>query len=293
MAQYGLPPIIEALQTVHGAQSSNEDRQRAFHFLEQAKANPEAPSNGYELARDKSQPSVARHYGLSLLEHAIKHSWRGYSPEQALVIREWVVTLAEGISEEDPIYLRNKFGQLWVEIVKRTWGRTWMNMDEMLFNLFSGNLIQKELCLFILVTISEETFKHLDSQDQLASIRSGEIRQSDLSRACIQVFTPADILASRSSHSSGGKHDSDHAMNLRFGEEGWLVRLWDLVDYCLDHDPEGNAAVRSCAIKTLEAINSATIWQITESHIRARVIQRGCRSLSSGCFPVQKVSYIS
>src|SRR6266536_676360 len=120
-----LPRIHEALDIVHDPYSSNESRRQASLFLEGIKANDEAPYHGFTLASDKNQQSVVRHYALSLLEHAIKHKWVGYSQAQATALREWVLQLSQNVSPDDPLYLRNKTAQLWVEIAKRSWAAEW------------------------------------------------------------------------------------------------------------------------------------------------------------------------
>ena len=82
-----LPRIQQALELVHAPFSSNDSRRDASDFLEKVKADDEAPHNGFMLASDKTQEPVVRHYALSLLEHAIKHKWAGYTEDQAAALR--------------------------------------------------------------------------------------------------------------------------------------------------------------------------------------------------------------
>jgi exportin-5 len=290
MAEQDISQLVSALDIIHDPRSSNEARQEAYHFLEQAKLSPEAPSNGWALASNANQSAIIRHYGLSLLEHAIRRSWTSYSEQQALAIQGWIVQLAECVTDRDPPYLRNKVAYTWVEVAKRMWGKTWMNMDEMLFKLFQGSLVHKELCLNVLDALSDDAFRHLDPLEQLAATRTGEIKQAELSKACVQTFTPADILGKRGVHSQENpKFRQDYSVSLRYGEEGWLVRLFDLVDFCLDNDVNNNGEVRSCAVKTLQTIRSVSSWQLSDALVRAAVVPRLCRGLASGCLPVQTV----
>ena len=183
-----LPRIHEALELVHSSQSSNESRQQASIFLDEIKANDEAPYHGFTLASDKTQQPVVRHYALSLLEHAIKHKWAEYSEVQATALREWVLQLSQNITPEDPLYLRNKTAQLWVEIAKRSWGAEWLDMDELLVQLWKlpGSVVHKEFVLFVLETLSDEVF---NGEDTVAALREGA-----LSKACVEIFTPAIVL---------------------------------------------------------------------------------------------------
>lgn len=115
--------IIEALQIIHNPRSPNSLRQDASKFLEEIKNNEEAPSNGFSLASNGKQPAIVRHYGLSLLENAIRHRWAQYTAEQGAALRGWVVNLALEVTEQDPLYLRNKIAEIWVEIAKKLGAR--------------------------------------------------------------------------------------------------------------------------------------------------------------------------
>lgn len=241
-----LPRIHEALKLVHNPHSSNESRRQASQFLEEVKADDEAPYHGFRLAADRSQQAVVRHYALSLLEHAIKHKWSGYTVDQATTLREWVMQLAEIISLEDPLYLRNKVAQLWTEIAKRCWGDQWVNMDELLVQLWGGPLVHKEFVFFVLETLSEEIF---NGEDTIAALRDGV-----LSKACVEIFTPALVLTEAFPNRQVGA-------GVRFGEEGWLVRLGVLFSQCLENGIS-NEEYRICAIRILAVYKSVMLWAI-------------------------------
>src|SRR5690348_5532926 len=86
-----LTKIRKALEIVHSPYSPNESRQEAQSFLEHVKTLGEAPSFGNTLASEKTQGPVIRHYGLSLLEHAVKHRWAEYSESQRSYLRGWIL----------------------------------------------------------------------------------------------------------------------------------------------------------------------------------------------------------
>src|SRR5204862_2530981 len=141
----------------------------------------EAPYHGFTLASDKRQQPVVRHYALSLLEYAIDRKWHSYTPDQSLLLRQWVLQLAQGIDAQDPLYLRNKISQLWVEIAKRSWVADWIDMDELLFQLWNGSLVHKQLVLSILESLAEDIF---NGDDATVALREGQ-----LSKACVAIFT--------------------------------------------------------------------------------------------------------
>jgi exportin-5 len=273
-----LPRIHEALQLVHSPYSPHESRLQASQFLENVKADDEAPYLGFTLASEKTQEAVVRHYALSLLEHAIKHKWGEYSPAQATTLREWILQLSRGVAPEDPLYLRNKTAQLWVEVAKRSWGAEWMDMDELLVRLWElpGPVVHKEFVLFVLETLSEEIF---NGEDTVAILREGA-----LSKACVEIFTPAMVLAEAfPSRQIGAK--------IRYGEEGWLVRLGELLKQCLESDPSQNVEYQTCAVKTLSVYKSVMPWAVPKAISSSSCVEHMCACLAVPSVPMQLVSH--
>ena len=257
--------IVDALTVVHNAQSSKESRQQASRLLEEAKTNDDAPYHGFTLAADHNQPPIVRHYGLSLLEYAIRHRWSGYTEEQSTALREWVLALAQGVNEEDPAYVRNKIAQLWVDVAKRSWALEWLDMDKMLVELWTGPLVQKDMVLSVLETLSEDIFSH---EDTTAGLRGNE-----LNRACVEIFTPAAVLT---------QHFPTRETNfkVRYEDVGWLARIGDLLGWCLENDTQGNDKVRNSAVKALAVLRTAMAWAIPKAIIAARCVDVILKSLA-------------
>lgn len=269
-----LPRIHEALKLVHNPHSSNESRQQASQYLEEIKADDAAPYHGFQLAADRSQEAVVRHYALSLLEHAIKHKWSNYTEEEATALRRWVMQLAEIISPEDPLFLRNKVAQLWTEIAKRCWGDQWIDMDELLVRLWGGPLVHREFVFFVLETLSEEIF---NGEDTTAALREGV-----LSKACVEIFTPALVLAETFPNRQRGA-------GVRYGEEGWLVRLGELFAQCLDNGVS-NEEYRTCALRILAVYRSVMPWAIPTAISAASCVKYMGSGLAVSSVAVQMVS---
>lgn len=271
-----LARIHEALELVHSPYSSNESRKEASLFLEEIKSDEEAPYHGFALAYDQSQQSMIRHYALSLLEHAIKHRWQDYSETQAETLRGWILQLSEHISQSDPLYLRNKTAQLWVEVAKRSWGLEWPNMDELLVQLWDvpGSVVHKEFVLFVLEMLSDEVF---GGEDPAAALREGSLK-----RSCVEIFTPAAVLTK-----SFPNRQTSNAV--RFGEEGWLIRLGQLLEQCLENDLHNNEQYRTCAVKTLAVFKSVMPWAASQAITAASCVKYMCRSLAASSLPVQMV----
>ncbi|KAK6194258.1 phospholipid:diacylglycerol acyltransferase [Pestalotiopsis sp. IQ-011] len=270
-----LPQIHEALELIHNPRASNQDRQEAQQFLEQVKNLAEAPSHGYTLASDKNQPPVVRHYALSLLENAIKHKWNKYSEEHQTALRQWVLELAMGVSSNDPGYLRNKIAQLWVEVAKRSWVEPWMDMDNLLVQLWMvpDSAVHKELVLLILETLSDEIF---NSDDPAVTAREGL-----LSRASVEIFTPAAVLLETFPNREAGPE-------VRSGDEGWLGRITQLLSQCLAGDLQNNEELRNCAVRAFAVLFSLMPWVIPNAATATGCVPAMCQGLRASHMAVQK-----
>jgi exportin-5 len=269
-----LSQVLQALQAIYAPASSNDTRRQATDYLEQAKRHPDAPSHGRTLALDRSQPAQLRHYGLTLLEHAIRYSWEDYTPEQGESLRKCVVELAQNVAEEDPVYLRNKIAQLWTEIAKRSWAAEWIDMDGLLVQLWQNTLHHQAVVLYVLETLSEEVFNR---EDPAAGLRGG-----DLGRACVEIFTPAAVLTEY-------LPSRDKNLDVRFGDEGWLKRLCDNLEWCLSQDYQNEERIRTCAVKTMNTIRACMSWIIPKAISAVHVIDAVCKALAVPVVEMQLV----
>ncbi|MCJ1285753.1 hypothetical protein MMC26_005094 [Xylographa opegraphella] len=249
--------ILRALELIYDPRSSNEHRQDASRYLEQLKAQDQAPHHGYVLAANKSHPPVVRHYGLSLLEDAIRHRWASYTGKQSLALREWVVKLAQDVAQEDPAFIRNKVAQLWVEIATRSWVLDWIDMDELLVMLWAGSVCQKELVLEVLETLSDNSFGKEDTTTAL--------RGSELGKACVEIFTPAQVMIDHFPK-------RDTSINVRFGGEGWLFRISALLHW-YSQEGQNNIELQTCGVKALTTVKSVVHWIILRAIATTNCIQ--------------------
>lgn len=266
--------VLHALETIHNPKSANSERQAASQFLEEIKSDKDAPYRGFILASTRSQPPVVRHYGLGTLCHVIRHSWVDYTVEQRTALRDWVLELAQSVTDSDPLYIRNKLAELWVETAKRSWVLEWMNMDELLVLLWDGSATQKMLVLSILESLSEDIFGQEDT--------AAALRGTELNKACVDIFTPARVLTEHFP-------SRETSINVRYGEEGWLSRVGSLLDWCIG-DVKINEIQQACAVKGLSTLRSAVGWVIPKALVATNSLHRICRCLASSDISVQLVS---
>lgn len=256
--------IVQALETIYNPQSTNETRRNATIFLENAKTQPEAPAFGHSLASNINHNAIVRHYGLSLLDFTIRHRWDDYSEQQKDTLRGWIVQFAQNVSEGELKFFRNKIGQLWVEITKRSWPTEWKDMDKFLMGLWSMSAVHQELVLHILETLSDEVF----AKEEFTTGPRG----TDLGKACTEIFTSTAVLAEAFPNR---EFDLDH----RHGVEGWLQRLLTALVWRLDSgltSPEAKNNVQDI----LTVLRSVMSWIMPDAVVKSSCIELICRCLT-------------
>ncbi|KAI4213438.1 MAG: hypothetical protein LQ351_003938 [Letrouitia transgressa] len=263
--------VLAALKVVHDSKTPNPVRKKAEEYLQQFNSNKDAPYHGYTLAADKSSSPIARHYGLWMLDDAIRHHWGEYSLEQSTALREWAISLAEMVDDGDPSFIANKIAAIWVEIAKRSWVLDWMNMDELLVRLWGGSIALKNLVLSILETLSDDIF---GSEDAAAGLR-----ETDLNKAYVQIFTPAAVLAEHFPH-------RETSINVRYGGEGWLLRLSELLELFL-HAKLDDQAGATCAVRGLSILKSVIGWIIPKALSTTKCFEQIFGCLASSHISVQ------
>ena len=249
------PDITLALQIVHNPRSDAATRQKASDFLETQKNSPNAALCGHELAADKSQAAEVRHFGLSLLEHNVRHNWHSFSDEQALEVRNSIVTLCQSVTEDDPLFLRNKVAHLLVELAKKDWVRSWYDLDSILVKIWNESTLYKELVLNVLEGLSEDVFVREDS--------AAAIRGQDFNNAVVEIFTPASAFA-------GGQNK--RRMPLRADADGWLSKISQL----LIGSKAGAGADRgekACIQKALATMRSCFTWIMAPAIISTHCLE--------------------
>ena len=265
--------ILRALEVVHNPRSSNTLRQEASQYLEKIRSDDEAPYHGFGLASSKDQSAIVRHYGLSLIDYAIRYRWSDYTPEQSTALRGWILSLAHGTTDQDPAFITNKIAEGWVEMAKRSWALDWMDMDELLVQLWSGTIAQKAIVLTILEALSEEVF---GIEDSIAALRG-----SDLNRACVDIFTPTNVMSEHFPN-------RETTANVRFEDEGWVSRMAYVLGSCVN-DGKILGEWQGIVLKILSTLKSVITWIIPSALVVTNTLPRICSCLAVNEISVQLV----
>lgn len=254
--------ILQALEIIHSPSTKNEVRKQASDYLESLKSNDAAASYGAFLGSDPSKPPLIRHYGLSLIEHTVRHKLHHQTESQNAQVREWVIDLGKSLAENDPPFVRNKVAELWIELAKRTWALEWFDLDQYLVDFWSGELRHKDLVLTILENLSDDVFVRDDS--------TAILRGPDLNGGLVEIFTSPDDFV-------GGLKVNNEVIRLRAGEEGWLARISSLLEVA----SSGDNASKQTVLKCLATLRSAMGWLMTPAISHTNTLSKICSCLSS------------
>lgn len=268
MENSGVTRILQALEVIYEPKSSNSDRRDAQEFLESVKASEESPFWGFQLALPENYGTnyIVRHFGLSLLQHAISKKFHTFDRSKVLVLREWISTLAAKTLEDDSHYLKEKMGFLWASLAKRIWGSFlvktkldpeskeltkedaedgWVSMDADLWSLWNSSTQTRELSLIILRTLFEDIYL-LD--DPVASKRTNILNQLS-----VMIITPDSVLEQI--------YEPSPTLSMcKNSKDGWLVE-WSkfLVETLTKNDPS-SPLVQRFAPKILSTFKTCLHW---------------------------------
>lgn len=263
----GVNQIIHALDVVHEPRSTNDQRREAQVFLELIKLSEESPYWGFQLALPEvyGKNYIVRHFGLSLLQHAITKRFQTFDRIKTLAVKLWIVSLAQKTQADDPHFLKEKLAFLWASLAKRIWGGAlvratgpledkmsdsdaddaWASMDLDLWELWTASLQTRELSLVIVRTLFEDVYL-LD--DPIAQKRTTLLNQ-----LCVLVATPnrvLDRIYEPNARLAGCKHVTD----------GWFVEWSKYLVEVLSNNDVTAPEVQQFVPKILQTFKTCLHW---------------------------------
>jgi exportin-5 len=66
---FNISNVLHALDLIHNPTTNNDVRREASNYLDHFKHTSDSLQQAFALASDKTRAPLARHYGLSILEH--------------------------------------------------------------------------------------------------------------------------------------------------------------------------------------------------------------------------------
>ena len=97
------------------------------------------------------------------------------------------------------------------------------------------------------------------------------LRGTELNRACVEIFTPAHVLTENFPA-------RDTSVNVRYGDEGWLMRISDFLSWTTNQS-QANNDLNSCTVTTLTALRSVLGWAILGALTSTHCVQRICEAV--------------
>ncbi|XP_056022649.1 exportin-5-like [Ostrea edulis] len=151
--------LSDSIETILNPSSTQNVRQNAHKICEEFKdSSPFCVPVGLVLA-EKAYKPVVRHFGLQLLEHAIKFRWNNMKTEEKEYLKknalQFMATGTLGILEEE-FHLKDAVARITVELAKREWPQLWPSLQEDLYKLCQMGETQTELVLKVYLRLVED-----------------------------------------------------------------------------------------------------------------------------------------
>ncbi|KNC50211.1 uncharacterized protein AMSG_06357 [Thecamonas trahens ATCC 50062] len=149
--------VVEALQAVQQESTPNEVRMNAQQVLEEFKSSPASLEVVTELI-GVEHDSMVRHFGLTIIENALKFHWKGFDVDQQASLKQLVLQIiASGTKSlgEEEYYIKSKLIDCLLLCMLHDWPQKWPSLLSDLVEIGSQSDTQAELVLKGLFDFSE------------------------------------------------------------------------------------------------------------------------------------------
>ncbi|KAJ1721168.1 karyopherin [Coemansia erecta] len=250
---------LQALELVYGADTAGEQRRQAEEMCQRLRDSSAAVTYGMHFALG-TYGAPAQHFGLQLLEHAIRQRWSSGSDKggssgkvtfsDGLAIRDglWPLVLACG---ELAGFVREKLVAVVVMLVLRMWPSVqWADLSAQMLRLHMLGGAYAEMALRVWQTLGEEMFVY--DGDAMATVRKNELTNGIVGAllpvAAVAALYPGGYrLSSEPSSSSGAGKKASIIIVEPGNEDGWLVR-WAQQAQELAQQPHDAAQAQAAAL---------------------------------------------
>ncbi|XP_021379972.1 exportin-5-like [Mizuhopecten yessoensis] len=154
-----IPTLTAAVETIMNPTANPIDRLAAHKICEEFKeTSPLCINCGLALSQ-RQNSSIVRHFGLQLLEHAIKFRWQVLSQDEKEVLKknalEFIAHGTANILEEEH-HIKDGVSRITVELIKREWPQNWPSLLKDLYDLCLMGPTQTELVLKTYLRLAED-----------------------------------------------------------------------------------------------------------------------------------------
>ncbi|CAD5123283.1 DgyrCDS11642 [Dimorphilus gyrociliatus] len=175
-----LKNLTSAIDLSLSQDCSASDRQKAYTFCEDFKANyPDSTYIAFLLAYNQNQ-DTHRHFGCQLIEHTVKFKWNILSIVDKVGIKDRTTCLVlQGLKniQDEKDYIKDAVSRIIVEIIKREWPQQWPSLMDELTSLLHSGPVQAQVVLLVLLRLAEDvvalqTVQSQRRKDILAGLNS-------------------------------------------------------------------------------------------------------------------------
>ncbi|CAB5190001.1 unnamed protein product [Rhizophagus irregularis] len=283
-----LQNIVQALDIIYNPSVTNEARIKAQEYCDSIKDHLSSPIYGRYLAHiENNQSLILRHFGLHLLENAIKFKWndRIYNNDDKQQIKQAIIELVERgtldiLTEQS--FIKEKVAKLFAEIAKKEWPSRWNDMDKLLHRLYSESPTRQEIVLFICRYLAEE----MEVRDSLQCVF--------VSSNILRIQYPDGLKKENRREDSGNViiMSGDDPNN-----EGWLIRWtrsleqivgeWQNQKQLINPNPQLILIQEKLAIAILNTLAATLDWILTKSIVESNTVFILCNCLLIDCHGIR------
>lgn len=227
--------VVHALDLIYGTNTPPEQRRDAEELCQRLKTDDSILAYGIYLAdTDNQYPPMVSHFGLQLIEHAIRHRWNQKVTQdhaQQLQDRLWTKITQVDSHGGEPLYIREKLVTLMVMLVIRMWPQPsqWDNLSGQLLSLYMSQ--SWEMALRIWQTLGEEMFVY--DRDAVALVRKQALTNGIIGallpkQVVTELYPTGYRLTTDPVIASTKKDNKKSASTILLepgNEDGWLLRL--------------------------------------------------------------------
>jgi len=169
-----------------------------------------------------------------------------------------MIDLVGQMSKDEAGYIRSKVASLWIELSKRCWGDAWVDLDELLQQIWTISetdaryINYKIFVLYVLECLSDD----ICVRDDPVAL----LRQEILGQSLNEIMISPKLYDKHREEREGGT-------DMRFADEGWMLRICRLLSHLVESISGKQTEYSPMIIAALEALKPTVNWISLEAII--------------------------
>ncbi|KHJ41765.1 Importin-beta protein [Trichuris suis] len=280
--------VFDAVQCIHNLHTDAPVRQHAHELLEEVKESDACLDIGFELLQ-RSGTVTVQHFGLLLVEHAIRYQWNKLSSEKRVEVKNRCmssISTLTGIEGQGKARIMDGLGKCVVEMVKREWPQAWPEFMDECERLCSMGTYQTEIVLFMLSRLVEDVviLNSVEHQQQ-----NKQLHIALMHYASTLVDLPLNIVAVSQSFPSDTQAEKENVSRLCSAALELLgnVLNWVPAQLLNSRMPKISAALQVCLEST-----SVSLAKLSSYCLNQVVTRKGPKKEREPLLPLLSLNYV-